>query len=121
MLGNTGELSLLMPGKLLPKNVTIASTPIIPLRASGWEQMGETGRKVLRSLDFLGVDVYNVSKKTSVHCEFRTSGLSRYIGLPRPSGRGTRESIIHSSAAQLLKDPPLVRAALVRCDSHLIR
>ena len=34
--------------------------------------------------------------------------------------QGTRESIVLSTL-QLMKDPPLVRAALVRCDSHLIQ
>ena len=34
------------------------------MRALAWEQLGEAGRKVLRLLDFLGVNVYSVSKKT---------------------------------------------------------
>ena len=85
--------------------------------------MGKARRGRLEGLqlfDFLSVDAYNVTKNTSVHCDLRTSGLSRYIGLPWLSGRGTGESIVLSSL-QLLKDPPLIGAAFVTCDSDLIQ
>jgi hypothetical protein len=82
--------------------------------------------KVLRLFDFLGVGEYNVTRKSPLYwdsftLEIQKSGLSRYFKSPWPSGRGTRESIVYISLEQPLKDPPLVRTALVLRDSDLIR
>ena len=61
-----------------------------------------------------------VTKEASVHCDLQTSDSSRYTGFPWPSGRGTRESIVHSSLHPL-KDPPLVSAEMFIYDGDLIR
>lgn len=38
------------------------------MRAPGWEKLVDRARlEALRLFDFLGMDAYNVTKKTSVH------------------------------------------------------
>jgi len=94
------------------------------MRTPGWEKLVERNWKVLR-LSTSSVGEYNVIRKTffyigtPLHRDLEQVAYQDSLVCRGPLG--AREPIVHISLEQLLEHPPLVRVALVLCDSDLVR